>query len=106
MPILEPIQAEIESHPIVLFHEGTRVPDVGFSTAPCRLCSPPARIRRAAYRQSLEEPNPRHLPRYSNWPTFPPAVHPWRTDRRLRQSRWSCNESGELARMIAETQKA
>lgn len=106
MSVLERIQSEIEGHPIVLFMKGTpQFPMCGFS-------SRTAQVLKAAgasdYRSInvLEDPEVRaNLPRYSNWPTFPQLFI-------NSELIGGCDitielyESGELARMIAESQKA
>lgn len=108
MAILERIQAEIEAHPIVLFMKGTpQFPMCGFSSRTVQALrtagADPATLHTV---NVLEEPEVRaNLPRYSNWPTFPQLfIH--------GELIGGCDialelfESGELARMIAETQKA
>jgi monothiol glutaredoxin len=106
MSVMERLQAEIEAHPIVLFMKGTpQFPMCGFS-------SRTAQALKAAgatdYRSVnvLEDPEVRaNLPRYSNWPTFPQLFI-------NGELIGGCDitvelaESGELARMIAESQKA
>jgi len=106
MPVMQRIQSEIESHPIVLFMKGTpQFPMCGFS-------SRTAQALKAAgagdYHSInvLEDPEVRaNLPRYSNWPTFPQLFI-------NGELIGGCDitielyESGELARMIAEAQKA
>lgn len=102
--VIERIQTEVESHPIVLFMKGTaQFPMCGFS-------SRAVQALKAAGATSLhtvnvlEEPEIRaNLPRYSNWPTFPQLfIH--------GELIGGCDitlelyESGELARMISETQ--
>ena len=77
----ERIRAEIEGHPIVLFMKGTPV-------------------------NVLEEPEIRaNLPRYSDWPTFPQLFINGELiggcDITVELS-----ESGELARIVADAQKA
>ncbi len=106
MSVMERLQAEIEGHPIVLFMKGTpQFPMCGFS-------SRTAQALKAAgatdYRSVnvLEDPEIRaNLPRYSNWPTFPQLFINGELiggcDIALELA-----ESGELARMIAESQKA
>jgi monothiol glutaredoxin len=106
MSVMERLQAEIEGHPIVLFMKGTpQFPMCGFS-------SRTAQALKAAgatdYRSVnvLEDPEVRaNLPRYSNWPTFPQLFINGELiggcDITLELA-----ESGELARMIAESQKA
>lgn len=106
MSVMERIQSEIEGHPIVLFMKGTpQFPMCGFS-------SRTAQALKAAgasdYRSInvLEDPEVRaNLPRYSNWPTFPQLFI-------NGELIGGCDialelyDSGELARMIAESQKA
>jgi len=106
MSVIERIQSEIESSPVVLFMKGTpQFPMCGFS-------SRTAQALKAAGATGfhsvnvLEEPEIRaNLPRYSNWPTFPQLFI-------NGELIGGCDitlelyESGELARMIAETQKA
>jgi monothiol glutaredoxin len=108
MPILERIQAEIEGHPIVLFMKGTpQFPMCGFSSRTVQALRAAGADPAALHTVNvLEEPEIRaNLPRYSNWPTFPQLfIH--------GELIGGCDitlelhESGELARMIAETQKA
>jgi monothiol glutaredoxin len=108
MPILERIQAEIENHPIVLFMKGTpQFPMCGFSSRTVQALRAAGADPAALHTVNvLEEPEIRaNLPRYSNWPTFPQLfIH--------GELIGGCDitmelhESGELARMIAETQKA
>ena len=104
MPVMERIQAEVESHPIVLFMKGTPAwPMCGFSARAVQALQ-------AAGAESLhtvnvlEEPEVRsNLPRYSNWPTFPQLfLH--------GELIGGCDitlellESGELQRMVSEAQ--
>jgi monothiol glutaredoxin len=108
MPILERIQAEIESYPIVLFMKGTpQFPMCGFSSRTVQALRAAGADPAALHTVNvLEEPEIRaNLPRYSNWPTFPQLfIH--------GELIGGCDitmelhESGELARMIAEPQKA
>jgi monothiol glutaredoxin len=84
MPVLERIQSEIEAHPIVLFMKGTpQFPMCGFSSRTS---------------QALKAAG-------ANWPTFPQLFI-------NGELIGGCDitielfESGELARMIAEAQKA
>jgi monothiol glutaredoxin len=106
MPVLERIQSEIESHPIVLFMKGTpQFPMCGFSSR----TSQALKLAGANEFHSvnvLEDPEVRaNLPRFSNWPTFPQLFI-------NGELIGGCDitlelyESGELARMIAEAQKA
>ncbi len=104
MPVMERIQAEVESHPIVLFMKGTPAwPMCGFSARAVQALQ-------AAGAESLhtvnvlEDPEVRaNLPRYSNWPTFPQLfLH--------GELIGGCDitlellESGELQRMVSEAQ--
>ena len=108
MAITERIQAEISGHPIVLFMKGTpQFPMCGFSSRTV------VALREAGADMStlhsvnvLEDPEVRaNLPRISNWPTFPQLfIH--------GELIGGCDitlelfESGELARMVADAQKA
>ena len=106
MAVLERIRAEVDNHPIVLFMKGTPTfPMCGFSSRTVQaLKAAGATSFRAV--NVLEEPEIRaNLPRFSNWPTFPQLfIH--------GELIGGCDialelqESGELARMIAEVQKA
>jgi monothiol glutaredoxin len=104
MAVIERIQAEVESHPIVLFMKGTpEWPMCGWSARAVQAL-------RAAGAQNLhtvnvlEDPEVRaNLPRYSNWPTFPQLfLH--------GELIGGCDitlellESGELQRMVSEAQ--
>jgi monothiol glutaredoxin len=108
MPITERIQAEISSHPVVLFMKGTpQFPMCGFSSRTV------VALREAGADMStlhsvnvLEDPEVRaNLPRYSNWPTVPQLFI-------TGELIGGCDitlellESGELARMLAVAQKA
>lgn len=106
MSVLERIKAEVEGHPIVLFMKGTpQFPMCGFS-------SRSVQALKAAGASSfhtvnvLEQPEIRaNLPRYSDWPTFPQLFI-------NGELIGGCDitvellDSGELARMVAEAQKA
>ena len=106
MSVMERLQAEIEAHPIVLFMKGTpQFPMCGFSS---RTAQALKAAGASEYRSVnvLEDPEVRaNLPRYSNWPTFPQLFINGELiggcDITLELA-----ESGELARMIAESQKA
>ena len=106
MPVMERIQAEVESHPIVLFMKGTPAwPMCGFSARAVQALQAAGAASLHTV-NVLEEPEVRaNLPRYSNWPTFPQLfIH--------GELIGGCDitlelfESGELARMIAETGQA
>ena len=105
MSILDRIRSEVESQPIVLFMKGTPTfPMCGFSSRVVQALKACGAEFHSI--NVLEEPEIRaNLPRYSNWPTFPQLfIH--------GELIGGCDitmelyESGELARMIAETQKA
>jgi monothiol glutaredoxin len=106
MPVLERIQSEIESHPIVLFMKGTpQFPMCGFSSRTSQALKA-AGANGFHSINVLEDPEIRaNLPRFSNWPTFPQLFI-------NGELIGGCDitlelyESGELARMIAEAQKA
>ena len=105
MSVLERIQAEVESHPVVLFMKGTaRFPMCGFSSRAVQVLQSAGATELHTV-NVLEDPEIRaNLPRYSNWPTFPQLfIH--------GELIGGCDitvelfESGELARMISETQR-
>ena len=106
MSVLERIRSEVEGHPVVLFMKGTpQFPMCGFSSRAVQA------LRAAGATELhtvnvLEEPEIRaNLPRYSNWPTFPQLFI-------QGELIGGCDitlelfESGELARMLGEAQKA
>ena len=106
MPVMERIQAEVDGHPIVLFMKGTpQFPMCGFSSRAVQA------LRAAGANPMhtvnvLEEPEIRaNLPRYSDWPTFPQLFINGELiggcDITVELS-----ESGELARLVADAQKA
>jgi monothiol glutaredoxin len=104
--VSERIQAEIEGHPVVLFMKGTpQFPMCGFSSRTVQALKQ-AGASGLHTVNVLEEPEIRaNLPRYSNWPTFPQLFI-------NGELIGGCDitlellESGELARMLAEAQKA
>ena len=106
MPVVERIQSEIETHPIVLFMKGTpQFPMCGFSSRTSQALKA-AGANNYHTVNVLEDPEVRaNLPRFSNWPTFPQLFI-------NGELIGGCDitlelfESGELARMIAEAQKA
>lgn len=106
MAVLQQIQAEVEGHPVVLFMKGTpQFPMCGFSSRTVQALQEAGATRMHTV-NVLEEPEIRaNLPRYSNWPTFPQLFVNGELiggcDITLELA-----ESGELARMIAEAQKA
>ncbi len=106
MQVSQRIQAEVEGHPVVLFMKGTpQFPMCGFSSRPVQALKA-AGAGELHTINVLEEPEVRaNLPRYSNWPTFPQLFI-------NGELIGGCDitlellESGELARMLAEAQKA
>ena len=106
MPVLERIQSEIETHPIVLFMKGTpQFPMCGFSSRAVQALKAAGAAQLHTI-NVLEEPEIRaNLPRYSDWPTFPQLFINGELiggcDITVELS-----ESGELARIVADAQKA
>ncbi len=108
MTILEDIQAQIDSHAIVLFMKGTpQFPMCGFSSRAVEALQAAGASELDFHTVNvLAEPEIRaNLPRFSNWPTFPQLfLH--------GELIGGCDitlelhESGELARMIAEVRGA
>lgn len=105
MSVLERIQTEVESHPVVLFMKGTaQFPMCGFSSRSVQALQAAGATTLHTV-NVLEDPEIRaNLPRFSNWPTFPQLfIH--------GELIGGCDitmelfESGELARMISETQQ-
>ncbi|MBO9715986.1 MAG: Grx4 family monothiol glutaredoxin [Pseudoxanthomonas sp.] len=104
MAVMERIQAEVESHPVVLFMKGTPAyPMCGFSARAIQALQA-AGAENLHTVNVLEQPEVRaNLPRYSNWPTFPQLfLH--------GELIGGCDitlellESGELQRMVSEAQ--
>ena len=103
--IQDRIQAEVERAPIVLFMKGTpQFPMCGFSSRVVQALKACNAEFHAV--NVLEDPEIRaNLPRYSNWPTFPQLFI-------NGELIGGCDitlelyESGELARMLGEAQKA
>lgn len=106
MQVSQRIQAEVEGHPVVLFMKGTpQFPMCGFSSRTVQAIKAAGNPELHTI-NVLEEPEIRaNLPRYSNWPTFPQLFI-------NGELIGGCDitlelyESGELARMLTETQKA
>lgn len=100
------IRAEIEGHPVVLFMKGTpQFPMCGFSSRAVQALKAAGAVQMHAV-NVLEEPEIRaNLPRYSDWPTFPQLFINGELiggcDITVELS-----ESGELARIVADAQKA
>jgi monothiol glutaredoxin len=106
MQVSQRIQSEVESHPVVLFMKGTpQFPMCGFSSRTVQALKAAGATNLHTV-NVLEEPEIRaNLPRYSNWPTFPQLFV-------QGELIGGCDitlellESGELARMISEAQRA
>ena len=105
MTIQARLQAEVERAPIVLFMKGTpQFPMCGFSSRVVQALKACGAEFHSV--NVLEDPEVRaNLPRYSNWPTFPQLfIH--------GELIGGCDitvelhEKGELARMVADAQKA
>ena len=105
MPISERIRSLVEAAPVVLFMKGTpQFPMCGFSSRAAQALKECA----ASYKHInvLEDPEVRaNLPRFSNWPTFPQLFV-------NGELIGGCDivvelhAQGELARIVAEAQKA
>ena len=106
MSVVERIKNEVETHPIVLFMKGTpQFPMCGFSSRTVQALKA-AGAQQLHTVNVLEDPEIRaNLPRYSNWPTFPQLFINGELiggcDITLE-----LHESGELARIVAETRQA
>ena len=106
MSIEDRIRSEIEGSPIVLFMKGTpQFPMCGFSSRAVQALKA-AGATELHTGNVLEEPEIRaNLPRYSDWPTFPQLFINGELiggcDITVELS-----ESGELARIVADAQKA
>jgi len=106
MSVQERIKAEVEAHPIVLFMKGTpQFPMCGFSSRSVQALKAAGAAGFHTV-NVLEQPEVRaNLPRYSDWPTFPQLFI-------NGELIGGCDitvellDSGELARMVAEAQKA
>ena len=122
MLVMERIQAEVETHPVVLFMKGTpQFPMCGFSSRAVQALMSaragtagaeqagaepagvePAGVEHVHTVNVLQEPEIRaNLPRFSNWPTFPQLfIH--------GELIGGCDitlelfESGELQRIVSE----
>ena len=105
MDIIERINGTLAQHPIVLFMKGTpQFPMCGFSSRTAQaLKAVDAQFHSV---NVLEDPEVRaNLPRVSNWPTFPQLF--------IRgELIGGCDitldlyQSGELARLVQDSQKA
>ena len=106
MSVMDRIKAEVEGHPIVLFMKGTpQFPMCGFSGRAAQALKQAGALGFHSV-NVLEDPEVRaNLPRYSDWPTFPQLFI-------NGELIGGCDitvdllQSGELARMVAEAQKA
>ena len=106
MPVMERIQAEVDGHPIVLFMKGTpQFPMCGFSSRAAQALKTAGATAFHTV-NVLADPELRaNLPRYSDWPSFPQLFV-------NGELIGGCDiildllDSGELARMVAEAQKA
>ena len=83
MEVNDRIKEQLESFPVLLYMKGTPdFPQCGFSSqaaAALKACG-----ARFAYVNIFEDPELRDaLKQYSNWPTYPPAVHRGRAGGRL-----------------------
>ena len=105
MEIVDRIKSTLGEYPIVLFMKGTpQFPMCGFSSRTAQAL----KAVQADFHSVnvLEDPEIRaNLPRYSNWPTFPQLFINGELiggcDITLE-----LQDSGELARMVKEAQKA
>ena len=106
MSVEDRIKAEVEGHPIVLFMKGTpQFPMCGFSSRAVQALKA-AGAEELHSVNVLEDPEVRaNLPRVSNWPTFPQLFINGELiggcDITVELS-----ESGELARIVSDAQKA
>lgn len=105
MDVIERIKSTVESQPIVLFMKGTpQFPMCGFSSRTAQALKAVGANFHSV--NVLEDPEIRaNLPRYSNWPTFPQLFI-------NGELIGGCDialelyESGELERLVQDTQKA
>ena len=105
MEIIERLKATTDSHPIVLFMKGTpQFPMCGFSSRTVQALKAVGASFESV--NVLEDPEVRaHLPRYSNWPTFPQLFI-------NGELIGGCDitlelyESGELERIVKDVDKA
>ena len=74
MTVMQKIRDEVEKYPIVLFMKGTpQFPMCGFSARAVQALQD-AGVEDLHTVNVMEDPEVRaNLPRYSNWPTFPPS---------------------------------
>ena len=106
MSIEQFIDNEVKSNDVVLFMKGTpQFPMCGFSSRAVQALKAAGAVQMHTV-NVLEEPEIRaNLPRYSDWPTFPQLFINGELiggcDITVELS-----ESGELARIVADAQKA
>ena len=105
MEVVDRIKSTLNSHPIVLFMKGTpQFPMCGFSSRTAQALKAVGADFHSV--NVLEDPEVRaNLPRYSNWPTFPQLF----INGELIGGCDICielYESGELDRLVKDTQKA
>lgn len=106
MSVMDRIKAEVDGHPIVLFMKGTpQLPMCGFSSRAAQALTTAGASSFHSV-NVLADPELRaNLPRYSDWPSFPQLFV-------NGELIGGCDitldllASGELARMVAEAQKA
>ena len=105
MDVIDRIRQTVSDNPVVLFMKGTpQFPMCGFSSRAAQALKTSG--AHFASVNVLEDPEVRaNLPRYSNWPTFPQLfIH--------GELIGGCDitmelyESGELDRLVKDTQKA
>ena len=105
MSALERIDQAVKSNPVVIFMKGTpKMPQCGFSSRASQALM--ACGEEFAYVNVLADPEIfQDLPQYANWPTFPQVYI-------NGELIGGCDitvelaESGELARLVADAQKA
>ena len=105
MDIMETIRDQVENNSIILYMKGSpNQPQCGFSARAVQALASVG--ERFAYVDILSNPEIRaNLPRYSDWPTFPQLFI-------NGELVGGCDitmelyESGDLATMVAEAQKA
>ena len=105
MDVLERIKEQVENNPVVIYMKGTPdMPRCGFSHRASQALADTGLP--FAYENVLEDPEIfDNLPRYADWPTFPQIYIGGELiggcDITVELS-----ESGELARIVADAQKA
>ena len=106
MAAMERIKAELEAHPVVLFMKGTpEVPMCGFSKRAVDALRAAGATRLHTVNVMADPEIRANLPRYADWPTFPPLY----VQGELIGGAdivAELAEAGELARIVAEAQAA